>query len=38
MGFIRKHLSAGGLHKTVKHSLLRVQFQALDHFRLEVGG
>jgi hypothetical protein len=30
MGFIRKHLSADGLHKTVKHCLLREKFKAMN--------
>jgi hypothetical protein len=31
MGFIRMHLSADGLHKTVKHSLLREQFKVIKN-------
>ena len=29
MGFVRKHLSADGLHKIVKHSLLREKFKVM---------
>ena len=29
IGFVRKHLSADGLHKIVKHSLLREQFKEI---------
>ena len=31
MRFTRKYLSAAGLHKTVKHSLLREQFKVIKN-------
>ena len=30
MGFTKKYLSADGLHKAVKHSLLRKQFKVMN--------
>jgi len=31
MGFVRKYLSADGLHQIVKHSLLREQFKVMQN-------